>query len=68
MEVRLYRRQQMTSEEYGKQLGVSKSSARKLLESMVKSGKLKKVIKTHQVYWGNSLRTVRQSDYTEVVK
>ena len=58
----------MTSEEYGKQLGVSKSSARKLLESMVKSGKLKKVIKTHQVYWGNSLRTVRQSDYTEVVK
>ena len=58
----------MTSEEYGKQLGVSKSSARKLLESMVKSGELKKVIKTHQVYWGNSLRTVRQSDYTEVVK
>jgi len=40
----------MTSEEYGKQLGVSKSSARKLLESMVKSGELKKVIKTHQVY------------------
>lgn len=68
MEVRLYRRQQMTSEEYGKQLGVSKSSARKLLESMVKSGELKKVIKTHQVYWGNSLRTVRQIDYQGAVK
>ena len=60
----------MTAQEYGQTLTpkVGESAARKRLEQMVKEGKMKKGIKTYQTFWGDTKRTVRQSDYTEVVK
>ena len=60
----------MTAIEYGQTLNpkVGESAARRRLEQMVKEGKMKKGIKTYQTFWGDTNRTVRQSDYTEVVK
>ena len=60
----------MTAQEYGQTLTpkVGESAARKRLERLVKEGKMKKGIKTYQTFWGNTQRTVKQSDYTEVVK
>ena len=60
----------MTAIEYGQTLNpkVGESAARRKLEQMVKEGKMKKGIKTYQTFWGDTKRTVRQSDYTEVVK
>ena len=60
----------MTAIEYGQTLNpkVGKTAARKKLEQLVKEGKMKKGIKTYQTFWGDTKRTVRQSDYTEVVK
>ena len=60
----------MTAIEYGQTLTpkVGESAARRKLEQMVKEGKMKKGIKTYQTFWGNTQRTVKQSDYTEVVK
>ena len=59
----------MTAQEYGQTLTpkVGESAARRRLEQMVKEGKMKKGIKTYQTFWGDTKRTVRQSDYTEVV-
>ena len=59
----------MTAQEYGQTLNpkVGESAARRRLEQMVKEGKMKKGIKTYQTFWGDTKRTVRQSDYTEVV-
>jgi len=47
---------------------VGESAARRKLEQMVKEGTMKKGVKTYQTFWGNSQRTVKQSDYTEVGK
>ena len=47
---------------------VGESAARRRLEQLVKEGKMKKGVKTYQTFWGDTKRTVRQSDYTEVVK
>jgi hypothetical protein len=60
----------MTAIEYGQTLNpkVGESAARRKLEQMVKEGTMRKGIKTYQTFWGNSQRTVKQSDYTEVVK
>ena len=60
----------MTAIEYGQTLNpkVGKTAARKKLEQLVKEGTMKKGVKTYQTFWGNSQRTVRQSDYTEVGK
>ena len=60
----------MTAIEYGQTLNpkVGKTAARKKLEALVKEGKMKKGVRYHQVFWGNSQRTVKQSDYTEVEK
>ena len=60
----------MTAIEYGQTLNpkVGESAARRKLEQMVKEGTMKKGVKTYQTFWGNSQRTVKQSDYTEVVK
>jgi hypothetical protein len=59
----------MTAQEYGQTLNpkVGESAARRKLEQMVKEGTMRKGIKTYQTFWGNSQRTVKQSDYTEVV-
>jgi hypothetical protein len=60
----------MTAIEYGQTLNpkVGESAARRKLEQMVKEGTMKKGVKTYQTFWGNSQRTVKQSDYTEVMK
>ena len=60
----------MTAIEYGQTLTpkVGESAARRRLEQLVKEGKMRKGIRTHQVFWGDTKRTVKQSDYTEVVK
>jgi hypothetical protein len=60
----------MTAQEYGQTLNpkVGESAARRRLEQMVKEGTMRKGVKTYQTFWGNSQRTVRQSDYTEVGK
>lgn len=59
----------MTAIEYGQTLTpkVGESAARRRLEQLVKEGRMKKGIKTYQTFWGDTKRTVRQSDYTEVV-
>lgn len=59
----------MTAIEYGQTLNpkVGKTAARKKLEQLVKEGKMKKGVRYHQVFWGDTRRMVKQSDYTEVV-
>ena len=59
----------MTAQEYGQTLTpkVGESAARRRLEQMVKEGTMRKGVKTYQTFWGDTKRTVRQSDYTEVV-
>jgi hypothetical protein len=59
----------MTAQEYGQTITpkVGESAARRKLEQMVKEGTMRKGVKTYQTFWGNTKRTFKQSDYTEVM-
>jgi hypothetical protein len=59
----------MTAQEYGQTITpkVGESAARRKLEQMVKEGTMRKGVKTYPTFWGNTKRTVMQSDYTEVM-